>query len=110
MRPPTTSSSIGSGPGFVKHVLDTTQGTSLGGDDRYKALADRAGKGSASASWTSRRSAASSRTLMAEEDPREYSDYEKNVQPYLEPFDALIVASSSRDDLTRQHHLIITVK
>ena len=36
---------IGSGPGFVKHVLDTTKDTSLASNDRYKSLADRAGTG-----------------------------------------------------------------
>ena len=39
---------IGSGPGFVKHVLDTTSATSLASNDRYKSLADRAGKGTGS--------------------------------------------------------------
>ena len=34
---------IGSGPGFVKHVLDTTAGTSLAANERYKKLADRVG-------------------------------------------------------------------
>ena len=34
---------IGSGPGFVKHVLDTTAGTSLASNDDYKKLVDRAG-------------------------------------------------------------------
>src|SRR4029079_3650036 len=34
---------IGSGPGFVKHVLDTTTGTSLASNDDYKKLVDRVG-------------------------------------------------------------------
>ena len=34
---------IGSGPGFVKHVLDTTPATSLAANDDYKKLVDRVG-------------------------------------------------------------------
>jgi hypothetical protein len=39
---------IGSGPDFVKHVLDTTKASSIASNDRYKGLVERAGKGTGS--------------------------------------------------------------
>ena len=39
---------LGAGPEFVKHVLDTTDGTSLASNDRYESLLARVGVGTGS--------------------------------------------------------------
>jgi len=100
---------LGSGPAFVKHVLDTTNATSLAGNDRYQSLANRAGKGSASAFVD----IAAIRTLlegaMSKEDPAKFAEYQKNAQPYLAPFDAMVASGSVEKDLT-QSTVVITVK
>ncbi len=46
---------------------------------------------------------------MAKEDPAEFAEYQKNVQPYLTPFDAMIASGSTEGDLTSTT-AVITVK
>jgi hypothetical protein len=46
---------------------------------------------------------------MAKKDPAKYSEYQKNAQPYLAPFDAVVVANSVQNDLTHSK-AVITVK
>jgi hypothetical protein len=100
---------IGSGPGFVKHVLDTTKDTSLGGDDRYRQLVDRAGKGSSSAFVDIAAIRILAEGAMGDLDPSSIAEYEENVKPFLEPFDAMITSSSTSGDLG-ESTFIITVK
>jgi hypothetical protein len=100
---------IGSGPAFVKHVLDTTKATSLGGNDRYQSLTNRAGKGSSSAFVDIAAIRGLIEGVMAKKDPAKYSEYQKNAQPYLAPFDAVVVANSVQNDLTHSK-AVITVK
>ena len=100
---------IGSGPAFVKHVLDTTKATSLGGNDRYQSLTNRAGKGSSTAFVDIAAIRGLVEGVMAKEDPAKFSEYQKNAQPYLAPFDAVVVANSVQGDLTHSK-AVITVK
>jgi hypothetical protein len=100
---------LGSGPAFVKHVLDTTKATSLGGDDRYQSIASRAGKGSASAFVDVAAIRGLLEDAMAKEDPAKFAEYQKNAQPFLTPFDALVASNAVENDLTHGT-VVITVK
>jgi hypothetical protein len=91
---------------FVKHVLDTTNATSLASNERYTKLADQAGKGTASAFVD----ITAIRGLIEPHitDPAAKAKYESDIKPFLVPFDVLF-ASSSTGDLN--HSVIsITVK
>ena len=100
---------LGSGPEFVKHVLDTTKATSLGGSDRYQSLVNRAGKGSASAFVDIAAIRSLHEGALAKEDPAKFAEYQKNVQPYLAPFDAMVASGSVEKDMA-QSTVVITVK
>ena len=100
---------IGSGPAFVKHVLDTTSATSLASNDRYKALAGRAGTGSRSSFVDIAAIRGLIEKAVAGADPAALAAYEKDVKPYLAPFDALYASSSVGGDLTSST-ILITVK
>ncbi len=101
---------IGSGPGFVKHVLDTTTATSLASNARYAALAGRAGAGIGTVfvDITAIRGllekAASGTT-----NPAALAKYEKDIKPFLVPFDAIVGSSSVNGGITRSV-MDITVK
>ena len=87
---------IGSGPDFVKHVLDAGAGASLADDDRYKALVGRVGAAQrGSASSTSPRSAASSRARSGAR-RRGARGVRGDVKPFLAPFDAFVAARRHR--------------
>jgi len=100
---------LGSGPSFVQHVLDTTPATSIGSNDRYKALVGRIGQGSGTGfvDITAIRELVES--TMAGASAVDLADYEQNVKPFLVPLDALISSTSVRDDIARST-VIITVK
>jgi hypothetical protein len=99
---------IGSGPGFVKHVLDTTAGTSLAANDDYKKLVDRVGPttGTIFVDITAIREAAEK--VVSANDPAGYKTYTTDIKPFVEPFDALIEAGSVSGDLTKSV-VVITV-
>ena len=101
---------IGSGPGFVKHVLDTTKETSLASNDRFTKLASRAGTGT-SVTWVD---LTTIRELIetaaaGNADATELAKYEKEIKPFLLPFDALFASGSVDGDLSRSI-IYITVK
>jgi hypothetical protein len=100
---------IGSGPAFVKHVLDTTTATSLGGDDRYRSLVSRAGTGSSVVFVDIAAIRSHIEQALPTLDPKAAADYENNIKPYLTPLDALIGSGSVDNDLTHST-FIITVK
>ena len=100
---------IGSGPAFVKHVLDTTEATSLASDPQYKRLADQAGPGTASAFVDLAAVRGLAEKAMAAGNPSGVATYETDAKPFLVPFDAFVGSSSVAGDL--DHSLdIITVK
>jgi hypothetical protein len=102
---------VGSGPAFVKHVLDTTKDTSLASDSRYKSLADRAGNGTGS-SWvdiTAIRGLIEKNAVGVGADPAAVAKYQSDIKPFLAPFDALYASSSTSTDLSRSV-IYITVK
>ena len=100
---------IGSGPSFVKHVLDTTDATSLASDSQYKQLADRAGAGTSSAFVDIAAIRGLAEKWIASGDPSGLSKYETDVKPFLVPFDALYGSNAISSDLTKST-FIITVK
>jgi hypothetical protein len=100
---------LGSGPGFVRSVLDTTPATSLASTERYKGALERAGQGSgvAFADITSIRELIES--AMAANAAGDVPAYEREVKPFLEPFDVLVATTSIDGTLTRST-TIVTVK
>ncbi len=100
---------IGSGPNFVKAVLDAGTGDSLADSARYRDLVARAGAEHTGVSFLD---IAAIRTLaegfLAQATAAERAEYETSVKPFLEPFDAL-VATTVLGDLDGQH-VRITVK
>jgi Protein of unknown function (DUF3352). len=100
---------MGSGPGFVKGVLDTTNATSLASSERYKKLADRAGNGTGTTfvDITAIRELVEKAAGVA--DPTVIAKYEKDLKPFLVPFDAMIASRSVAGDLSRSV-TYITVK
>lgn len=99
---------IGSGPGFVRNVLDTTTETSLASGQRYKDLAGRAGKGVGTfADLTALRELFEQ--AMSTASPTDVAQYEQEVKPFLLPFDALVGSSSLQGDVVR-NTVIVTVK
>jgi hypothetical protein len=100
---------LGSGPQFVRSVLDTTPETSLASSERYKSLVGRAGAGSgvAFADLTAIRELIEGALATAE--PAEVAEYEQEIKPFLTPFDALVATTSVEGELNRST-TIITVK
>jgi hypothetical protein len=101
---------IGCGPGFVKHVLDTTPATSLASNERYKKLVGRAGTGIGTTfvDITAIREQIE-KAASGSADAVGLAKYEQNVKPFLVPFDALVATGSVNSDTTRSV-IYITVK
>jgi hypothetical protein len=101
---------IGLGPDFVRHVLDTEPGSSLAQSDRFESLIGRTGTENAG-QWfvdvTAIRLALEEATPDA---PEMLQKYEREIKPFLEPFDALVgstvIGGSNPDKAT----FLITVK
>jgi hypothetical protein len=96
---------VGSGPGFVKHVLDTTAATSLKSNDRYKKLADRAGAGTGTTfvdittiRGLIEKAAADATDLTG---PDALAKYNAEIKPFLAPFDAIVASGSVTGNTTR---------
>ncbi len=100
---------IGSGPGFVKHVLDTTPSTSLGSNARYQQLVDRVGTGTGTAFVDIAAIRAMAEAALKSADPTAFDTYTKEIKPFVDPFDAMIASGSVSGDLVKSA-LIVTVK
>jgi uncharacterized protein DUF3352 len=100
---------LGSGPGFVRSVLDTTPGSSLTSTDRYKSVVDRAGPGSgvSFADVTAIRELFE--TALTANEPAEVAAYEQEIKPFLVPFDVIFATTSVDGDLNHST-TIVTVK
>jgi hypothetical protein len=99
---------LGSGPGFVRHVLDTTAETSLASSQRYKDLAGRAGESIGTfVDLVAARELFE--TALAASEPADVAHYELEVKPFLLPFDALVGSSVVQGDVVR-NTVIVTVK
>jgi Protein of unknown function (DUF3352) len=101
---------IGSGPDFVKSVLDAGAGTSLADEARYSGLVSRVGAEGTGVTFVD---IAAMRGifegLMASASDADRAEYEGSVKPFLTPFDAFVAASSVGSEVDSQR-AIITVK
>ena len=100
---------IGTGPAFVGHVLDTTEGSSLAGTSRYKDLMGRVGNGTASVFVDIAAARGYIEGFAKSADPSALKSYESDVKPFLTPLDALVASRSVGGDVDRTT-VIITVK
>jgi len=102
---------LGSGPGFVKHVLDTTKDTSLASNERYTKLADRAGKGVGTSfvDITAIRSMVEKFITDSGASPASMAKYETDIKPFLVPFDALFLSGTGGNDINHSS-IYLTVK
>jgi hypothetical protein len=100
---------IGSSPSFVKHVLDTTGATSIASNDRFKSLSGRVGNGTSLAFVDITAIRGLIESAMAGADPSAVSAYERDVKPFVAPFDALIASSSVTGNVSGSK-VIVTVK
>jgi hypothetical protein len=100
---------IGSGPSFVKHILDTTAGTSIASTDRFKSLVGRIGNGTGLVFVDIAAIRGLIESAMAGAAPSAVTNYEQEIKPFLAPFDALIESSSVKGDIANGK-VIITVK
>jgi Protein of unknown function (DUF3352) len=81
---------IGLGPDFVRHVLDTEPGTSLAQSDRFESLLARTGAENTGQWFVD---VAAIRLALEEatpDAPEMLQKYEREIKPFLEPFDALV--------------------
>lgn len=99
---------VGSGPGFVRHVLDTTAETSLASSQRYKDLVARAGEGAGTFVDLAAARELFETALSATE-PAGVARYEQEVRPFLLPFDALVGSSAVQGDVVH-NTVIVTVR
>ena len=101
---------IGSGPDFVRSVLDAGAGSSLADDARFSGLVSRVGAEHTGITFVD---VAAVRglveDLMASAPAADVAEYEESVKPFLAPFDAFVAAGSIGGELDTQH-AIITVK
>ena len=101
---------LGSGPSFVKHVLDAGAGQSLADDARFVSLVGRVGSAHTGVSFvdvTAVRGLLEG--LLSEATAEERAEYEESVKPFLTPFDAFVATGVTEGGLDEQH-AIITVK
>ena len=85
---------IGLGPDFVRHVLDTEPGASLAQSDRSRACSAHRHREHRQFSVD----VAAIRLALEEaapDAPEMLQKYEREVEPFLEPFDALVRSRSS---------------
>ncbi len=101
---------IGSGPDFVRHVLDAGAGQSLADDPRFSGLVGRVGASHTGISFIDIAAVRGLvEGLLAEATAEERAEYEESVKPFLTPFDAYIGAAVTDNGLDQQH-AVITVK
>jgi hypothetical protein len=101
---------IGSGPDFVKSVLDAGAGQSLADEARYSDLIGRVGKEHTGVTFVD---IAAIRGIlegmMASAPADQKAEYDESIKPFLTPFDAFAAATSVSTELDTQR-AIITVK
>ncbi len=101
---------IGSGPDFVRHVLDAGAGQSLADDARFSGLVGRVGASHTGVSFIDIAAVRGLvEGLLSEATAEERAEYEESIKPFLTPFDAFVGAGVTADGLDQQH-TIVTVK
>lgn len=101
---------IGSGPDFVKSVLDAGAGQSLADDARFSALVKRVGSEGTGLTFVD---IAALRGLIESKldalPGADRTEYEQSIKPFLAPLDAFIAASQAGSE-TDSGHVVLTVK
>jgi hypothetical protein len=101
---------IGSGPDFVRHVLDAGAGQSLADDARFTGLIGRVGASHTGVSFVDIAAVRGLvEGLLTEATPEERAEYETSMKPFLVPLDAFVAAGATANGLDH-HHAIVTVK
>lgn len=101
---------IGSGPGFVKAVLDAGAGDSLADSARYRDLVATSAAEHTAVTYldiTAIRTLAEG--FLADATAEQRAEYEESVKPFLEPLDALVATTVVGGGIDEQH-VRITVK
>lgn len=91
---------------FVKAVVDTKAGASLASASRYTAAIDRAGGSGVSELWLDAAALRAGIEALLPADAK--APYLANVQPYLAPFDIVVMVGHGGDPQTVR--MLITVK
>jgi hypothetical protein len=99
---------LGLGTSFVKAVLDAGPGASLADDARYKGLIDRVGAENAGAFFVDMRATREIfEQLATQMGSTDLATYEREIKPYLLPFDAFVMAPAIGGDLDRTKGIIV---
>lgn len=98
---------VGVGDTFVKSVLDTTAGSSLADDSRYKGLLDRVGPSNVGSSYVDLTAARELLERLGVDSPTQMATYERDIKPYLLPLDAFVQASVIDGDLYRTTGVLV---
>jgi hypothetical protein len=96
---------VGTDPGFVRAVLDAQSGDTLSDVAKFRELVDRAGASHRGLAWADLDAieAASLEGLTA----AERAEFEREVQPYLAPFEALVGVVARDGDIERARGLVV---
>jgi Protein of unknown function (DUF3352) len=101
---------LGSGPDFVKSVLDAGAGASLADESRYRDLVARVGTEHTGVTFvdiTAIRGVLEG--FLGDMPAADRAEYEESIKPFLTPFDAFVAATTVGGELDSQH-TVITVK
>ena len=103
---------VGYGQAFVESVLDAGPGPSLADDPRATDLLDRVGDENLGAAFLDVRAMREALEPLLREDmtPDEWAYYEKEIKPFLLPFDALAGSVRRDGDLDRGSSVVTVTK
>jgi hypothetical protein len=100
---------IGATPEFVGRVLDTSAGTSLSSSARFTELMDRIGRPNVGITFVDLTAIRELVEGALPGDPEMLAMYERDIKPFMLPFDALAQATVVGGDIDRST-FVITVK
>jgi hypothetical protein len=95
--------------GFVRAAIDAGPGASLGENARYRALLDRVGTQNAGHYFVDLTAIRELAEQLASSSGADMAAYEREVKPYLLPFDALVITTVVGEDVD-VGHMLVTVK
>ncbi|HEX5014160.1 MAG TPA: DUF3352 domain-containing protein [Candidatus Limnocylindrales bacterium] len=103
---------IGVGQAFVESALDAGPGPSLADDSRVSSLLDRVGDENLGFTFVDVRAVREllEPFLESEMTPEQWTNYEKEIKPFLVPFDAAVSSTRDDGDLDRGSSVITVTK
>jgi hypothetical protein len=90
---------------FVRAVLDTDPDDALADQARFSDLVARAGRDHRALTWVDLD--ALETLALAKLEPSERAEFERDVQPYLAPLDAVVGVITRDGDLDRSRGLVV---